>query len=216
MLEASECCLCAQIEGRAANDLIAGLLSGRPYVRRVMYESAAFALVPSLGPLTPGHSLLCPKMHVRSFAELPARLNEDFAHLMADLKRRLAALYDADVHVFEHGVARGGTRTLCTVDHAHMHLVPLPRGLGDLSPDGAWSPCDGSLTGLRARARGREYVYYETPTGAGRMRIADTEIESQFMRKVIARRLERPERWDWRADAEAAAADEAWRRFAGR
>jgi ATP adenylyltransferase len=213
MLETNECCLCAQIQGRAPNDLIAALLPGREYARRVMYESDAFALVPSLGPLAPGHSLLCPKTHVRSFAELPARLDAEFARAKAGLQAQLAALYDAEVHVFEHGVAATGTRTLCTVDHAHMHLVPLPRGLADVAPAGSWASCEASLSDLRARVAGREYVYYETAAGERRVRAGGDEIESQFMRKEIARRLGRPERWDWRADPDAPAADQAWHRF---
>jgi ATP adenylyltransferase len=211
MPEAKPCCLCAQIDGRAGDDLIASLLPGRPYRRRVMLEDDAFAVVPSLGPLAPGHSLLCPKLHVRSFAELPERLDGALARMKALVRDRLAALYDAEVHVFEHGMSADGTRTVCSVDHAHLHLVPLPRGIGDAEPEGPWEPCPGPL--LRTRAAGREYVYYETPAGSGRLRAGEPEIESQFMRKALARRLGRPERWDWRAEPEAAAADEAWRRF---
>ena len=213
MLETNECCLCAQIHGRAPDDLIAALLPEQPYARRVMYECDAFALVPSLGPLVPGHSLLCPKTHVRSFAELPARLDAVFTRVKSELQSRLAALYDAEVHVFEHGVAAGGTRTLCTVDHAHMHLVPLPRALADVTPAGRWVPCEASLSDLRARAAGQEYIYYESAAGERRLRAADTELESQFMRKVIAERLGTPGRWDWRVDPEPSAADAAWRRF---
>ena len=60
MLKTTECCLCNQIAGEEANDLIARLLQGEPYVRRVMLESRSFAAIPSLGPLVSGHTLLCP------------------------------------------------------------------------------------------------------------------------------------------------------------
>jgi diadenosine tetraphosphate (Ap4A) HIT family hydrolase len=214
MHETIECCICAQIQGRAANDLIAAMLPGHAYARRVLYESAELALLPSLGPLTPGHSLLCPKRHARSCAELPARLDAEFARVKAELRAQLTELYDAEVHVFEHGVATAGTRTVCTVDHAHLHLVPLPRGLADLEPAGSWFRCEPSLSDLRTRVAGREYIYYETPAGVSWLRADGAETESQFMRKVIAERLGRPERWDWRAEPAALDADEAWRRFA--
>jgi diadenosine tetraphosphate (Ap4A) HIT family hydrolase len=214
MLEATDCCLCAQIQGRASNDLIAALLPGRPYERRVMYESGVFAVVPSLGPLTPGHSLLCPKKHVRSFAELSPRLNAEFVRVKSALRAHLAALYGWEVHLFEHGAARVDARTLCTVDHAHMHFVPLPSAVADVAPEGPWAPCGESIGELRAHSGGREYVYYESASRAGRMRACDAEIESQYMRKVIARCLGQPDSWDWRTDPKASAADEAWRRFA--
>jgi hypothetical protein len=69
MLKTTECCLCSQIAGEEFNDLIARMLNGEPYVRRVMLESRSFAAIPSLGPLVSGHPLLCPRMHVRSFAD---------------------------------------------------------------------------------------------------------------------------------------------------
>src|ERR1044072_5888314 len=61
MLKTTECCLCSQVAGEKSNDLIARLLQGEPYVRRVMLESGSFAAIPSLGPLARGHTLLCPK-----------------------------------------------------------------------------------------------------------------------------------------------------------
>jgi diadenosine tetraphosphate (Ap4A) HIT family hydrolase len=69
-----DCYFCGQIKGQPERDLIAQMLPESKYVRRVMLESDAFAAIPSLGPLTDGHALLCPKWHVRSFAALgPAR-----------------------------------------------------------------------------------------------------------------------------------------------
>ena len=60
MSNITACCLCSQIAGWEENDLISRLLGGDTYVRRVPFESESFALVPSLGPLVPGHTLLCP------------------------------------------------------------------------------------------------------------------------------------------------------------
>ena len=128
MPNAADCCLCSQIEGHADGDLIARLLGMKPYVRRVMAESASFAVLPSLGPLTPGHALLCPRSHVRSMTALPPGGDGEYRRLKAEMWQRLAELYDAPIHVFEHGVAASGERTLCTVDHAHVHLVPVPVG----------------------------------------------------------------------------------------
>lgn len=217
MPDPRDCCLCSQIAGRAERDLIAGMLPGRPYARRVMAESDAFAVIPSLGPLAPGHSLLCPREHVRSFADLSTGLDDECAELTVSLRRRLAELYEAEVHVFEHGMAAHGARTLCTVDHAHLHFVPLPRACSAPVPgDPRWSPYDGSLEELRRAVDGREYVAYRTPDGRSRVLAADEgELESQFMRKVLARAHGRPERWDWRVEPDAAAADETWRRFVG-
>jgi diadenosine tetraphosphate (Ap4A) HIT family hydrolase len=210
-----DCCLCSQIEGRAANDLIARMLPGEPYVRRVMLESASFAVMPSLGPLVPGHCLLCPKKHVTSFARIDDRLHDEYEAVKSTLKASLATKYRGEVVVFEHGMAATGGRTLCTVDHAHMHFVPQPRG----SEEGpalarGWLEMDGRLRTLRRLSTGREYIYYEPPNGpALLLASAQPGLESQYMRRAIAERVGRAEAWNWREAPDARAADETWRKF---
>jgi ATP adenylyltransferase len=208
------CCLCSQIQGQPAGDLIAAMLPDQPYIRRVLLETESFAAIPSLGPLVPGHSLLCPKTHLRSFAELPRDLDQELVSVTEKLRGALAGLYDVPVHLFEHGMATGGTRTLCTVDHAHLHFVPLlfQPFSSDLSADGRWVSFEGSLQELRALAGGGEYVFYRAPDGSSIFLGPEAEdLESQYMRKLFAKSMGRANEWDWRVSPEAASADETWR-----
>jgi diadenosine tetraphosphate (Ap4A) HIT family hydrolase len=209
------CCLCSQIEGQPANDLIAAMLPDQPYVRRVMLETNSFAVVPSLGPLVPGHSLLCPRAHLRSFAEVDRDLDGEFLAVKEALRGILARLYDAAVHLFEHGMATDGTRTVCTVDHAHMHFVPLSQSIdAGVVEDGRWIDCDGSLQALRALCGSGEYILYESPDGGSRiLRSEAGALESQYMRKLFAKWVGHANEWDWRATPNALLTDEAWRRF---
>lgn len=216
VLNDRQCCLCSQIRGQPANDLIAALLPDQPYVRRVLLETESFAAVPSLGPIVPGHSLLCPKVHLRSFAELHRDLDEAFLSVKENLRVVLARLYNASVHLFEHGMATGGTRTLCTVDHAHMHFVPLTLqpSDSDLLEDERWVDLEGSLQALRVLAAGGEYVFYESPNGSSRIMRAEAEaLESQYMRKLFAKLVGRADEWDWRATPDAELADQVWQQF---
>lgn len=208
LLPMNDCCLCSQIAGRAEHDLIARLLPGQLYRRRVMFESGAFAAVPSLGPLAPGHALLCPKAHVRSFAALDAA---EWLAARDAFRAALAQRFGAEVHLFEHGMAPGGDRIVCTVDHAHLHFLPLPSGFD--AGVGSWPECDPAE--LAARTNGREYVYYEAPGGTARLLVAEEgqPIESQYMRKLVAAGLGRAAHWNWRTDPDARAADRTWRRF---
>lgn len=214
MTTSSDCCLCSQIQGRPGNDLIASMLRGRSYVRRVMFESDSFAVVPSLGPLTPGHSLLCPKQHVRSFAEVDPALDAEYRRVLAFVSGRLSAVFEPNVLVFEHGMATDG-RTVCTVDHAHLHLVPLPVGVD--VPANGWPSFGGSLRDLRARCEGREYIWSQAAGRPARvLTTSEQPLESQYMRRVVAEAIARPARWDWRATPDPGAADATWRRFVGR
>jgi ATP adenylyltransferase len=215
MLKTQECCLCSEVAGEESNDLIASMLHGEPYVRRVMLESGSFAAIPSLGPLASGHTLLCPKMHVRSFARLEPSFQTEYQVIKNELRRALSQRYDSDIHLFEHGMAATGDRVMCTTDHAHLHFVPLPRscdvdGLKHLP----WTEFDGSLGELAQWSQGREYILYETPDGGCRLLLArERSFESQYMRKLFAQSLGRGENWNWRDDPDPRSADETWRRF---
>lgn len=214
MLKTRECCLCSQIEGEQAYDLVARLLPDEPYVRRVMLESQSFAVIPSLGPLVRGHSLLCPKNHIKSFAQIDGHLREECDEVKKKLRMLLTGMYRTDIHLFEHGMATKGNRILCTVDHAHLHFVPLPQTFDVRAvEEKGWTEFDGSLKTLMQLSQGREYISYETPDGVCRLLVArDEEFESQYMRKVLAKGLGLGKHWNWRDAPDAQAADEAWRR----
>ncbi len=207
----SECCLCSQIEGRRENDLIARLLPDQPYQRRVLLESASFAVIPDVGALVPGYSLLCPRAHVRSFASLDSRLDAEYETMKADLRSTLRARYGNDVVIFEHGMAASGDRIVCTVDHAHMHFVPLPDTFDTSVFEG--EPIEGSLASLRRSTGGGEYIFCETADGVAHL-LRDRELESQHMRKLIARGLGNADEWNWREVPNPRSADATWRSFA--
>ena len=98
---------------------------------------------------------------------MPAGLDDEYQQVKGALKTTLDAAYAADTHAFEHGAARSGHRIPCTIDHAHVHLVPAARSVVlDLPDVASWVPFDGSLTALADRTGGREYLLYEAPTGA--------------------------------------------------
>lgn len=207
----AKCCLCSQIAGEAENDLIARMRPGRPYERRVILESPAFALVPSLGPLVPGHVLLCPKQHVKSFALLESSLAQEYQEIKEITIRLLREQYGGEVHLFEHGMSKKSGRHLCTVSHAHLHLLPLPEYINSISLPEGQASYDGSLEMLGKLAYNKEYILYESPE-AGRFIFLDEEssLESQYMRKVIAKALGNEAIWNWRDFPNARLTDMTW------
>ena len=121
--------------------------AARPTVRSSGHDGRRFIRPPSgLGPLVPGHWLLYPKEHQRSFADLGADLFDEFSTVKTTVTIELKHRYGLDVHVFEHGMADTGGRCVFTVDHAHLHFLPLGSvvEIGD-----GWRMFDGSLTSLR-------------------------------------------------------------------
>ncbi|MBI4001733.1 MAG: HIT domain-containing protein [Nitrospira defluvii] len=210
-----DCYLCGQIKGQPDRDLIAQMLPGSKYVRRVMLESDAFAVIPSLGPLTDGHALLCPKLHVRSFATLSPDLYAEYDAMKRRLRQDLNELYSSTMLLFEHGMAAAGHRIPCSVDHAHLHFVPL-HALAEaaLVPSLPWRKFDGSIAALSSLVGGDEYLQVETSDGVCRIATKGTKgFESQFMRKMIAARARSKVGWNWRDLPNPDAAHATWQRF---
>lgn len=195
-----DCCLCSQIAGNPENDLIGRLLPQLPYERRVAMESQSFAVIPSLGPIVGGHVLLCPKSHTKNLACVPPKLNDEFQQLKKHLTRILEDLYQGPVHCFEHGSARLTGRILCTVDHAHLHFLPVDveiwRFLGN---ELEWTPVESSLLSLSRTIGDSEYLFYESPDGRAATALpTDDGFESQYLRRVFCKALGREYEWNWR------------------
>jgi ATP adenylyltransferase len=194
------CCICSQIAGDSTNDLLAKHLDPPgQYTRRIPMESEHFAVIPSVGPLCPGHILICPKKHYRSLAALERDELTEFAIFKEEVSRKLRDKFRAPVHAFEHGAARYSDRLICTVDHAHLHLIPTFAELSETIVSALqWTKLPTGTSDLRSSTGGREYISYETPSGDLFITQQDRPFESQLMRKLFAQALERPSSWNWR------------------
>src|ERR1044072_1632122 len=124
MKSTHQCCICSQIRGNRENDLLAELIDPSSYLRRVPLETDLFAVIPSIGPLTVGHVLLCPKEHFKSFSDIPARYYRECSAIKRHITDVLRHIYNKRVHCFEHGNAQNSERPVCSVEHAHLHFVP--------------------------------------------------------------------------------------------
>jgi diadenosine tetraphosphate (Ap4A) HIT family hydrolase len=209
-----DCCLCSQIQGRSENDLIARLLPEAPYVRRVCVETANFAVIPSLGPLTLGHVVLCPKEHSISFVQLGPELDREYLEVSRLLTERLKAVFSSELIAFEHGMSADDRRIPCSVEHAHQHFLPVPPGSESEFDWTSWREFDGTLAALRTVTGGREYILARDTAGACRvLQTREAGFESQHMRRVFASRFGCPD-WNWREVPNAHAAHATWQRLA--
>jgi len=213
----NQCFLCGQIAGDASRDLLAQMLPSHLYRRRVILENETFAVIPSLGALSPGHVLLCPKVHVKSLAQLGSGLagnvEGEYSDLKMKLRRLLETHYDADVHYFEHGMATVSSHIPCTTEHAHLHFIPVPRSVAVVANEGGtWSTCNKSLTAIAAYTGDQEYLLHETPDGVTRIATGPAgSFPSQSMRRLFASRLGYGDLWNWRTSPRPESADKTWR-----
>lgn len=175
-----------------------GIEQREPLLERI----ERLVVVPSKGALVPGWVLVVPIDHVLTLAELPQPSRSPFAALVARVEARLLATVGPSV-LFEHGPAAVGRSAGCGVDHAHLHVVPVPVDLRKAAVqaevlDAAlpWTP---AAWPWEARTEpDKDYLFVRDADGAGWMAEA-TSLPSQAFRQTLCRHL-RQEHWNWRDD----------------
>jgi diadenosine tetraphosphate (Ap4A) HIT family hydrolase len=192
------CYLCGQIEGSEERNLIWPLLAVPSARRPVLAENAVGVVMPSLGALVPGHVLVMPKVHVRSFVSAPSDVQGKLEELTQLTRRALSSQLGLPVHMFEHGSSKHGTRVACSVEHAHRHLIPTTAAVG--APIAAavnWAPV--GQRRLRDIVGDCEYLHYQSADGESLAATAPLGgYESQLLRRLFATELRIPDAWNWR------------------
>lgn len=193
------CHFCGQIAGSPRRNLLKPLLGISWADRPILLEQGNAVLMPSVGALVSGHVLVCPREHSRSLAAASAKTVEDIKALTADATMRLSYALDVPVHTFEHGSGTDTSRVACSIEHAHLHLIPVDVEIRHLIVNLAnWRPLPGDIVEVGAHAHGLEYLTYRAPDGE--QWIATTEIgfPSQLLRRVFADAMQREKEWNWR------------------
>jgi diadenosine tetraphosphate (Ap4A) HIT family hydrolase len=88
---------------------------------RILLSGVFGVVIRDLYPVSPGHTLIVPRRHVRSFFELTADEREALLELLEAAKRELD---DAQrPHGYNIGI-NDGVAAGQTVPHLHIHLIP--------------------------------------------------------------------------------------------
>jgi diadenosine tetraphosphate (Ap4A) HIT family hydrolase len=187
------CAFCPQLSSRPSR--------GRPE-DTILASTGSFVVWPSVGSLVEGWLIVVPKKHCLALASLGDADHGELTKLVSTLDSTLSAAYGLPVHTFEHGPAVPGTSIGCSVDHAHLHVVPLGFDLATAArafdPHRTWFEA-GDLSTLRGRhLAGTPYLWVRSPTG-GTWTTFGGGIPSQFFRRLIARELDLGEP-EWRRE----------------
>jgi diadenosine tetraphosphate (Ap4A) HIT family hydrolase len=192
----NDCCFCRDIADRANN-------SGRAkstFRNVVCQESPHFVAFPSLSPLAPGHSLVIPKHHTTSLAQISPEHREELTTFTRHVEQIVSRAFGS-VTSFEHGVGRskhGG----CGVTHAHLHILPL-RGNHTLAVHNtvqttfACQTHNALVSFFDAVHYDDTYLWFGHYDHSVIATVAE-DISSQFMRRRIGGLLGVTD-WDWRS-----------------
>lgn len=174
---------------------------------KILFQSRNFAVFPTLGALVEGWLLIVPKDHILCLGALSWELHSELDELRSRVSLALEACYGS-VTVFEHGPAQPCHLVGCGVDHAHLHMLPtqvdLIEGAKEIFPGPLkWERLSRLQETTRLYEAGLPYLYVEQSRGTGYV-TTHPNLQSQMFRKVIARHIGRPERYDWRQFPEEA------------
>jgi ATP adenylyltransferase len=103
--------------------------------------------------------------------------------------------------IFEHGPSSPNGSVGCSVDHAHLHFVPIDFDLlaaakpflpaGTNWSSATWEDC------RDAHVNGNDYLYLEQPHDSGQI-ASGSSFGSQIFRRAIAAQIGVPEQFNWR------------------
>ncbi|MBU0759561.1 MAG: HIT domain-containing protein [Candidatus Omnitrophica bacterium] len=174
----------------------------------ILYETQHFKILSDFHPLNLGHILVVPKTHTLSMATLDEQQSKELEILTLNLKKILSEFYDCEVIFFEHGsvvsdaerAKQGGN----TIVHAHLHIIPVPKGFDILStlsnqPYITLKPIN-SFEDLSQQFESETgYFFYETPEGDKYIFELDVTYTapSQFLRRIVGEALGNGD-WDWK------------------
>jgi len=92
---------------------------------RVLAESEVAVAIPDNYPLSPGHTLVVPRLHVGTIYQLTAAQQAALWKFVGQVRRLLLRRYKPDG--LNIGV-NDGPAAGQTVEHAHIHLIPRRSG----------------------------------------------------------------------------------------
>lgn len=169
-------------------------------VNQIILQNDTTVLIPGLGASTPGYVMLVSKNHVKSLATLS---EEELVTIEKELWETIEFLegYSKDWLVFEHGANNPEFKSGNTIDHLHIHLVPLDFDITSQAARrlGKDPVRVESLRDLRSAAgrNGGNYVYIKDATGESHA-IFTEKCPSQFLRRITAEHMDLEVNWNWK------------------
>lgn len=176
------------------------------FEERLIAETNGWYVIATLGQITNGgYVLLVPKMHITCIGELNRDETGAMVRIGKKILRALAVEYRQaspdppyPVTVFEHGIVGQ------TISHAHLHFLPVELDMYakvDMQFLQAKMEKVANAESFRQafRQRNQPYLFWTSRADHAWVCWDPADVPPQFLRKVAAELIGRPERTDWKA-----------------
>jgi hypothetical protein len=158
---------------------------------KVLAQSGDFRMVPALGMLVPGYFLITTVEHNQSMAQLGGESLKKLETWLIRLTGTLSPVF-GEYLLFEHGDC-----TTESIDHAHLHLIPLAQKMQNaLLSSVEWK----SLSAFVCLQDFSSHSYLYLGLGGRHFVLPRPGLGSQWVRRIIGAELGRDD-WDWAVSA---------------
>ena len=198
-----DCGICAELVG--SDDSRVATLLNFPAIPKIEVGTSKYAVLPSLGPLVLGHTLVVSREHLLNIGGWGlGHEGGELEELLIEVRSRICENEQKTCLVFEHGSTSPGLPK-CSTDHAHMHVLPLDRlaaneTLRQFHALGAFHTARFSLSDMVGETCHFLIAFLfngALPHSVSLLQSQD--LPSQTMRRLVAQALGR-KTWDWRDD----------------
>lgn len=160
---------------------------------RIIQETKSFLLIFDTCPVADWHFLLVSRRHVLAFGYLTEDELKEARELIIQIADKIQPTFQHLI-VFEHGNRLVNMSGKPSVDHAHIHLIVTPRSLEHKLPVTKQVT---DLFGLKRIVKETSYYFYWDVGSSFAYYGSDSEIESQFIRRIVVEDTANKE-WNWR------------------
>jgi len=185
-----ECPFCAELQDKTLNPL---------RKHRIVCETEHFVVFPTVGCLVVNYLLVVPKKHHTCIGHLSDAEYRDLNIVLKKIHNNNNVVLRSSTIMYEHGSAVENPNAGNSVFHAHLHVLPLNDTLKDdavndnVEISQINSICELSSTIKKAPS----YLYYSDTDGSS-YEILHSGVESQYFRRLLSKRIGRPDMWNWR------------------
>lgn len=164
----------------------------------VHWIKSGIVVTPTVGMYIKGHLLAISIEHIPNMGCQPNHILSEFEGFITTLIQKLTPFF-GQYCIIEHGVGVIDSQKNLgqTIDHAHLHLIPINNKINKLilkSQD--WQEIN-SLNDIGTKSKGG-YLYYSY--NSKHYICTPTAVENQWIRRLIFINLGLPQNkdWDWR------------------
>ena len=163
-----------------ATDIFCGAGKRRERIaEKVVYSTTHFYVIANHKPIARGHLLIIPRWHIPVLGALPPQWAAELEQVQATVRDFYRDEFGSEALFYENDLIWQ------TIHHAHLHAVPLPRGVTTLPPLAGGVPAPGWPDVRRHFARGRNH-YQLLQVGTDRRLFAGGTDDARGANRWIA------------------------------